>query len=204
MKGQLWVVAAPSGGGKTSLIAALRQSLSKVVESVSHTTRARRNGEIEGQHYYFVTKETFLALREAGDFLECAEVFHHFYGTSKREVKRLLDDGFDVILSIDWQGAAQVRACCENVRTIFLLPPSLEALHERLLRRGQDNLEVVAQRMAEAKEQIAHYQDFDYVIVNDDFSRAKEELRAIVVASRLERMRAQEALDVLAGNLLRA
>ncbi|SUO95140.1 guanylate kinase [Suttonella ornithocola] len=195
MKGQLWIVAAPSGGGKTSLIAAAKNALSNVVESVSHTTRERRNGEIDGTHYHFVTKEAFSALREAGDFLEHADVFHHAYATSGKQVDALLSAGNDVILSIDWQGAEQVRVKRPDVKTVFLLPPSLAALRERLMRRGQDDAAVVNSRMAEAKEQISHYKDFDYIIINDDFNRAASELQSLIIAARLERQRLQEDLS---------
>lgn len=201
MKGQLWVVAAPSGGGKTSLIAEIRRQLPNVVESVSHTTRERRNGEIEGSHYYFITKETFAAMRDAGDFLEYADVFHHAYATSAKQVDKLLTEGYDVILSIDWQGAEQVRAKRGDVKTIFLLPPSLAALRERLQKRGQDKPEVVEKRMAQAEEQISHYKDFDYVIVNDDFNRAAKELQAIITASRMQRLRRQDDLQELLSRL---
>lgn len=189
MKGQLWIVAAPSGGGKTSLIAAVKKSLPHVVESISHTTRERREGEIEGVHYFFVSQAHFDALREKDDFLEYAQVFHHAYGTSGARVQELLDKGNDVILSIDWQGADQVRARRPDVKSVFLLPPSLDTLRERLMRRGQDHLDVVEKRMAEAEEQISHYKDFDYVIVNDVFDKALEELKALIISSRLKRER---------------
>lgn len=201
MKGQLWIVAAPSGGGKTSLIAETCRQLPKVIESVSHTTREQRNGEIEGTHYYFVTKETFAAMRAQGDFLECAEVFHNSYGTSARQVDRLLAQGYDVILSIDWQGAQQVQAKRADVTSVFLLPPSLAALNERLTNRGQDRSEIVQQRMQEANAQIAHYVDFDYIIINDDFNRAAKELQALIIASRLQRQRCAEELARLVDQL---
>lgn len=202
MKGQLWIVAAPSGGGKTSLIAAVKNALPNVVESISHTTRKCRNGEINGVHYYFVTKEAFAAMRDAGDFLEYADVFHHAYATSSKQVDALLEAGNDVILSIDWQGAEQVRAKRSDVKTVFLLPPSLDALRERLERRGQDNPEVVEKRMVQASEQISHYKDFDYIIINDDFNRAALELQMIISSSRLKRVRCQEDLTNLLGVLL--
>lgn len=201
MKGQLWIVAAPSGGGKTSLIAQVKSTLPDVVESISHTTRERRNGEIDGVHYHFVNAETFATMRAAGDFLESAEVFHHAYATAARQVDTLLAKGCDVILSIDWQGAEKVRAKRSDVNSVFLLPPSLNALRERLTRRGQDKSDVVGKRMAEAEEQIAHYHDFDYVIINDDFNRAAAELRAVIVASRLERERRKPELEALLTQL---
>lgn len=197
MKGQLWVVAAPSGGGKTSLITAIINVLPNVVESVSHTTRPQRNGEIDGVHYHFVTKEAFAALRDAGDFLEYADVFHHAYATSGKQVDALLEAGKDVVLSIDWQGAEQVRKKRPDVKTVFLLPPSLEVLRERLQRRGQDDCAVVEKRMAQATEQISHYKDFDYIIVNDDFKRATGELQALIASARLKRMRCEEDLQDL-------
>ncbi len=203
MKGQLWIVAAPSGGGKTSLIAYIKNVLPNVVESVSHTTRKRRSGEIDGVHYHFVDEETFATMRAAGDFLESAEVFHHAYATSAQQVDALLAAGNDVILSIDWQGARQVRAKRSDVKSVFLLPPSLTALRERLERRGQDNHNVVEERMAEAEEQISHYRDFDYVIVNDVFNRAAADLQAVIAASRLKHRRCRDDLEAFLLRLKR-
>ena len=197
MQGQLWIVAAPSGGGKTSLIAETKRVLDDVVESVSYTTREHRNGEIDGVHYHFVTKETFAAMKEAGDFLESAEVFHNFYGTSETYVNELIAQGFYVILSIDWQGALQVKSKRPDVKTVFLLPPSLSALRERLEKRGQDFPDIVRERMIEAKEQISHYCEFDFVIVNDDFNRAAKDLQHLILAQRLERKRQQSEIDEL-------
>lgn len=189
MKGQLWIVAAPSGGGKTSLIAEAVRVLDNVVESISHTTRAARAGEVDGIDYHFVSKQTFDNLVAAKDFLEYAEVFGNCYGTSGQAVDALIESGKDVILNIDWQGALQVKALRPDTKTVFLLPPSLAALRERLLGRGQDNLTVVEKRMAEAREQISHFSAFDYVIMNDDFHRAAGELQSLIMAARLEKNR---------------
>lgn len=189
MKGQLWIVAAPSGGGKTSLIGEAVRVLDGVVESVSHTTRECRPGEEDGVHYHFVSKEIFDDLVAKGDFLEWAQVFQHAYGTSGAKVDELLDAGYDVILNIDWQGAQQVKAKRPDTRMVFLLPPSLDALRERLTKRGQDSDAVVEKRMAQATEQIGHWREFEYVIVNDDFERAARELQGLILADRLKRER---------------
>ncbi|UJF25198.1 guanylate kinase [Suttonella sp. R2A3] len=201
MKGQLWIIAAPSGGGKTSLIAEMVATLDHVVESVSHTTRARRPGEQDGVHYHFIDQEAFDGLAQAGDFLEWAQVFNHAYATSGAQVDALLDAGQDVILSIDWQGAEQVMQKRPDTKSVFLLPPSLQALHERLTRRGQDDVAVVEQRMDEAVEQISHYRHFEYVIVNDDFARAANDLRCLLRSARLERERRQVDLEPLLRKL---
>ena len=201
MKGQLWIVAAPSGGGKTSLIGEAVRVLDDVVESVSHTTRECRPGEVPGVHYHFVSDEAFAALVEQGDFLEWARVFAHCYGTSGAAVDALLAAGKDVILNIDWQGAAQVKAKRPQTRMVYLLPPSLQALRERLGKRGQDSSAVVDKRMAEAKAQIAHWREFEYVIVNEDFSRAAQALQGLIVADRLRRERCEEDLQDLLARL---
>ncbi|WP_314065340.1 guanylate kinase [Cardiobacterium hominis] len=201
MQGQLWIVAAPSGGGKTSLIAEAVRTLDNVVESVSHTTRAARPGEVEGVHYYFVEPVQFQAMIDADGFLEYAQVFHNAYGTAAASVDALLAAGKDVILSIDWQGAQQVMARRPDTRSVFLLPPSLEALRERLTARGQDNPAIVAQRMAEAEEQISHYRAFEFVIVNEDFQRAAGELQALILCDRLRRTRREADLQPLLRQL---
>lgn len=201
MKGQLWIVAAPSGGGKTSLIGEAVRVLENVVESVSHTTRERRPGEEQGVHYHFVEAADFEALVAQGDFLEWAQVFQHAYGTSGAKVDALLAAGKDVILNIDWQGAQQVKAKRPDTRMVFLLPPSLQALRERLTQRGQDSEAVVGKRMAQAVEQIGHWREFEYVIVNDDFSRAAQALQGLIVADRLRRERCQEDLQDLLARL---
>ena len=201
MKGQLWIVAAPSGGGKTSLIGEAVRVLENVVESVSHTTRERRPGVEQGVHYHFVEAADFEALVAQGDFLEWAQVFQHAYGTSGAKVDALLAAGKDVILNIDWQGAQQVKAKRPDTRMVFLLPPSLQALRERLTQRGQDSEAVVEKRMAQAVEQIGHWREFEYVIVNDDFSRAAQALQGLIVADRLRRERCQEDLQDLLARL---
>lgn len=201
MQGQLWIVAAPSGGGKTSLIAEAVRVLDDVVESVSHTTRPARPGEIEGVHYFFVPPERFQAMIDADGFLEYAQVFHNAYGTAAAQVDALLATGKDVILSIDWQGAQQVMQRRPQTRTVFLLPPSLDVLRARLTARGQDNPAIVAQRMAEAEEQISHYREFEFVIVNQDFQRAAGELQALILCDRLRRARCEADLQPLLKRL---
>jgi guanylate kinase len=177
---RLFVVASPSGGGKTSLINALLQQDDRVALSVSHTTRAPRPGEEEGVHYYFVDDVTFEALAGRGAFLEHAQVFGYRYGTGRAAVVRQLADGFDVLLDIDWQGARQVRKSFPAARTIFILPPSLDVLRRRLVNRGQDSDEVIAHRMQAARDEISHADEFDYLVVNDDFQLALADLRAII------------------------
>lgn len=201
MKGQLWIVAAPSGGGKTSLIGEAVRALDNVVESVSHTTRACRPGEENGVHYHFVSQADFDDLVAKGDFLEWAAVFQHSYGTSGAAVDALLDAGKDVILNIDWQGAQQIKAKRPDTRMVFLLPPSLDALRERLTQRGQDSDAVVEKRMAQAVEQIGHWGEFEYVIVNDDFARAARELQGLILADRLKRERCASDLQALLATL---
>lgn len=201
MQGQLWIVAAPSGGGKTSLIAEAVRVLDDVVESVSHTTRAARPGEVEGVHYFFVEHAQFQAMIDADGFLEYAQVFHNAYGTAAASVDALLVAGKDVILSIDWQGAQQVMRRRPQTRTVFLLPPSLDVLRARLTARGQDNPAIVAQRMAEAEEQISHYREFEFVIVNEDFQRAAGELQALILCDRLRRARCEADLQPLLKRL---
>ena len=176
----LYVVSAPSGGGKTSLVNALLEQDDRVALSVSHTTRAPRPGERDGVHYYFVDDDTFETLARAGAFLEHARVFDHRYGTGREAVERQLARGCDVLLDIDWQGARQVRASYPGARSIFILPPSMAVLRQRLEKRGQDSAAVIERRMRDARAEISHADEFDFLIVNDDFSAALERLHDIV------------------------
>jgi guanylate kinase len=183
--GNLFIVSAPSGAGKTSLVNALLARMSGVQVSVSHTTRAQRPGEKDGVNYHFVAREQFQQLLDAGDFLESAEVFGNCYGTSQRWVRDTLATGVDVILEIDWQGAQQVRRLIPEAISVFVLPPSKATLEQRLTGRGQDDPQVIAGRMAEAVDEMSHFADADYLVVNDRFETALDEICAIVTAARL-------------------
>lgn len=189
--GTLFIVSAPSGGGKTSLIHELVESVPDVVVSISHTTRAPRPGEVDGVNYYFVSEEEFAQHKAAGRFLEDAAVFDHHYGTSADWVQAQLASGNDVILEIDWQGARAVREKLTRTVSIFILPPSLQLLASRLHKRGQDSASVIARRMAQAKAEMSHYHEYDYVIVNNEFAAAANALRSVVVARRHELARVQ-------------
>ena len=178
--GQLFIIAAPSGGGKTSLVRALLKDDPRLVLSVSHTTRAPRPGEVEGQQYHYTNVPDFLEMVDAGEFMEFAQVFDHYYGTNSKAVARQLAQDKDVILEIDWQGARQVHAIFEDVCAIFIIPPSLETLRDRLTSRGQDSQQIIDRRMRDARAEISHWAEFDYLVVNDDFDLALEELRAII------------------------
>ena len=179
-RGRLFVVAAPSGAGKTSLMKALIASEAGVEVAVSHTTRQRRAGEEDGVNYHFVDPAGFRQMVETGDFLEWAEVFGHLYGTSRAAVETALAAGKRLFLEIDWQGAQQIRQRLPEALTIFILPPSRQALRERLLARGQDGPAAVARRTAEALEELSHFDEFDYLIVNDNFEQALAQLRQLV------------------------
>jgi guanylate kinase len=183
-EGQLFVVAAPSGAGKTSLVNALVERDPSLVISVSYTTRPRRPGEEDGKHYHFTEPATFETLLADDAFLEHALVFGHRYGTHGATTRRLLRDGRDVILEIDWQGARQVRESFPGCRTIFILPPSLRALRQRLGSRAQDSEAVIDERMRKARAEISHCGEFDYIVVNDDFEQALAELQALVDCCR--------------------
>lgn len=185
MPGNLFIVSAPSGAGKSSLVKALLAQDPHLQLSISHTTRAPRPGEENGREYHFVSREAFLAMQERGEFLESAEVYGNFYGTSKVWIDAQRATGRDILLEIDWQGAARVRALRPDAISIFILPPSLAALKSRLEGRGQDSAAVIAKRLAAARDDIAHTHEFAFVVVNDAFEMALADLLAITRAARL-------------------
>lgn len=185
MSGNLFIVSAPSGAGKTSLVHALLNINPQIRLSVSYTTRNPRPGEQDGKAYHFVSRETFLAMAKRGEFLESAEVYGNLYGTSQKWIADEIAGGNDILLEIDWQGAAQVRKLFPECISIFILPPSLEALEQRLKGRGKDNDEVIAKRLAAVREDVAHVAEFDYVIINDNLNEALRELNAVVLSARL-------------------
>ena len=187
MSGSLFIVSAPSGAGKTTLVGALLNSNRQISLSISYTTRAPRPGETDGKEYHFVSREKFLQMAQQGDFLESAEVYGNLYGTSQPWIEKELAAGRDILLEIDWQGAAQVRKLMPHAISIFILPPSLEALQTRLKGRGQDSAEVIARRLQAAQEDISHVAEFDYVIINDKMDEALRQLEAIVIAAGLQR-----------------
>ncbi len=185
MSGTLFIVAAASGTGKTTLVKALTAADDRLSVSISHTTRAPRPGEVDGVNYHFTTVEAFRAGIADDAFLEHAEVFGNYYGTSRAWVNDQLSQGRDVVLEIDWQGAAQVRRLMPDAVSVFILPPSLQTLAERLNNRGTDSAEVIARRLAESISDISHYHEFDCLVINDDFNTALHDLQAIVQAGRL-------------------
>ncbi|MFZ2301381.1 MAG: guanylate kinase [Gallionella sp.] len=185
MSGNLFVVSAPSGAGKTSLVHALLNINPQIDLSVSYTTRDPRPGEQDGKDYHFVSREVFLAMAKRGEFLESAEVYGNLYGTSQTWISQENAKGHDILLEIDWQGAAQVRRLFPKCISIFILPPSMEALEQRLKGRGKDNDEVIARRMAAVREDVAHVAEFDYVIINDNLNEALRELNAVVLSAKL-------------------
>lgn len=201
--GTLYVISAPSGAGKSSLIKAyLKQDIAKAAVSVSHTTRSPRPGEVDGEHYHFVDRATFEKMISEEAFFEWAEVFGNYYGTSKAAIEHTLEQGFDVFLDIDWQGARQVKQLKSDAKTIFIAPPSQAALLTRLLHRRQDSEEVINQRMAEAQNEISHYDEFEYIIVNDEFELALAELTAILQANRLTQAKQAKKYQALFDELL--
>jgi len=183
--GTLFIVSAPSGAGKTSLLKAMVETEDRVRVSISHTTRPKRPGEVDGVDYHFVDSGRFSEMVAAGAFLEHAEVFGNYYGTSEAGIREQLKNGDDVILEIDWQGAQQVRERLPETVSVFILPPTPQALRQRLSSRGQDSHEVIERRLAEAREEMSHYGEYDYIVVNDLFEQALGELRAIITARRL-------------------
>ena len=192
MSGNLFIVSAPSGAGKSSLVAGLLKADDKIKLSVSYTTRAPRAGELNGREYYFISKEKFEAMIAAGEFLESALVHGNYYGTSKAWISEQRAAGSDILLEIDWQGAQQVRRVFPDVIGIFILPPSFETLVSRLNTRAQDAPDVIARRLSAARDEISHVGEFDYVIINDKFDEAVQDLVAVVRAQRL-RLDAQTA-----------
>ncbi len=200
--GTLYIVSAPSGAGKTSLVKALVDAQPQVRVSVSHTTRAMRPGEVDGVNYHFVSREDFLARLERNEFLEHAEVFGNLYGTSQRWLEDTLAEGFDLILEIDWQGAQQVRRLMPQAKSIFILPPTQEALRQRLNNRGQDSDEIIDKRMREAVSEMSHYVEYDYLVINDDFAHALIDLQSIFRANQLIQKTQQQRHARLLGELL--
>jgi guanylate kinase len=184
MSGSLFIVAAPSGAGKTSLVNALVDKNEQVKLSVSHTTRPSREGEVDGKDYFFIDQATFSQMRDNSEFLESATVFDNSYGTSSEAVLSQLKQGFDVILEIDWQGAQQVRKNHPEAIGIFIMPPSRDTLEQRLRNRGQDDESIIARRMRDAVSEMSHYVEFDYLIINDDFNTALAEMEAVITAKR--------------------
>ncbi len=201
LRGNLFIVAAPSGGGKTSLVKALISELDDIEVSVSHTTRSQRPSEVHEVNYFFVKESEFQLMIDKGDFVEYAEVFGHFYGTSKMQIMNKLHQGIDVILDIDWQGAQQIKRKFPQANGIYILPPSLDALRQRLRERNQDKEHIIETRMAKAKNELSHYDEFDYLVVNEHFENALEDLKSIVVAQRLrtvsQQFRQQKLLSFL-------
>ncbi len=204
MSGTLYIVAAPSGAGKSTLVNALLEHEPGIALSISHTTRAPRPNDHDGQHYHFVARDEFERMVAQGHFLEHAEVFGNLYGTSRTAVEPLLAQGRDVLLEIDWQGARQVRAAMPGCVSIFILPPSRAELERRLRNRASDDAPTIARRLAESRGEVAHAGDFDYLVVNDRFADALADLRAIVQCQRLRREAQFERHAALIDDLLKA
>ena len=200
--GKLYIISAPSGAGKTSLVRQLMAEVDNLVVSISHTTRRIRPGESQGVDYYFVSPAEFQALLNNHELLEHALVFDNYYGTAKTTVEKTLNAGIDVILEIDWQGAQQIKSLCPDSLSIFILSPSTAVLEQRLQNRGQDDDHVIARRMRAAVTEMSHYDEFDYILVNDRFERALTELKSIIIANRLTKDRQQQNLKTLITALL--
>ena len=201
-KGKLFIVSAPSGAGKTSLVKALVDANSEVTVSISHTTRQMRPGEIDGKDYFFTDVHDFKEMIARNEFIEYAKVFDHYYGTSLHSIENQLAKGLKVILEIDWQGAAQVRERISDTQSIFILPPSKAELENRLRGRGQDSDEIIARRMRDAENEMSHYGEFDYIILNDDFDQALKELTSLVVEDISYEPISEDKLQALTSDLL--
>lgn len=202
-KGTLYIISAPSGAGKTSLVHAVVKMLPDVVVSVSHTTRNMREGEVNGRDYHFVDEQRFLEMVDNGDFLEHANVFGNRYGTSRQHIQEQLSSGKDVILEIDWQGARQIRQLMSDCKSIYILPPSIQALRDRLQGREQDSNDVIESRMREAVNEMTHYGEFDYIVINDDFDQARDQLAAIFICDQMRVERQQQTHAQLLADLLK-
>ncbi len=200
--GKLYIISAPSGAGKTSLVKRLTIELDDLVVSVSHTTRRQRPGEIHGRDYFFVSEEAFQTMLDRQDFLEYARVFDNYYGTARQTVTENLHAGKDVILEIDWQGAQQIRKMLPACLSIFILPPSIQILEQRLRNRGQDSEQTISRRMRDAVAEMKHYDEYDYLLVNDVFDQALMQLKSIVVSERLRKNRQKPVLTALLAELL--
>lgn len=201
--GHIFIVTAPSGAGKTTLVAALLSSVPTIKLSISHTTRLPREGEVDGRHYHFVSTACFESGIKNGDFLEYARVYNYYYGTSTVWLREQIEQGLDVLLEIDWQGAKQVKEIFPDSISIFILPPSLEELEKRLRGRGTDKNEIIAYRLSKAQDEISHAVHFDYMIINDDLGKATVDLVSIIRAERLRMRRQQRFLNkFLSSNTL--
>lgn len=200
--GKLYIISAPSGAGKTSLVKQLIASLDRLTVSISHTTRPMRPGEVDEQDYYFTSVAEFKDMLADRAFLEHAQVFDNFYGTAQHTVEKNLKYGLDVILEIDWQGAQQIKKLLPESLSIFILPPSTDVLLQRLRGRGQDDEATIARRMRDAVNEISHHEEFDYLVVNDDFDQALTELKSIFIANRLIHQRQKCQLQRLLAGLL--
>lgn len=200
-RGNLFIISAPSGAGKTSLVKSLLEMMPNLYVSISHTTRHKRAYEMDGVHYHFVDKPKFESLIQTGQFLEYAVVFDNYYGTSKTWVNQQLDEGKDIILEIDWQGAQQVKKLIQDAIKVFILPPSYETLKSRLVGRGDDD-DVISHRMDNARNELIHYNEYDFIIINDDFNHALHELKSIVATLKLGYTQQRDYYDDFLDNML--